>query len=166
MKMTDYCLIAMIFFIPALSQASDRRDHVGDISPIQLIEQFGEFSSSYQAFEVDQFELAALRAINDKVTIVALFGTWCHDSKREVPRLIKLLEAVANSNIVLTLKAVGRDKKGLDESFKFKYTPTFIIYRQDVEIGRIVERPKLTLTEDLTLILQNAGNLNTAKIDN
>jgi len=79
------------------------------------------------------------------------FGTWCHDSQREVPKILNLLKE--NKNISTQLVALDYDKndpQGLAESKGIKYTPTFIVTIGDKEIGRIIERPKQDLVTDIT----------------
>ena len=52
---------------------------------------------------------------------------------------------------------VGRDKKaeGTEvDLLDIKYVPTFIVYRNGKEIGRIVESPQTTLEGDLKNILK------------
>jgi len=111
------------------------------------------FARRYDEIEIEPQQVALLQSVKTPIKIVALFGTWCHDSEREVPHLIKLLQAVNNPNIAVELLSVDRNKQA-DEKFKLKFTPTFIIFNQDdLEIGRIVERPKLTLAQDIINIV-------------
>ena len=84
--------------------------------------------------------------------LLVLFGTWCHDSQREVPRLLKLLEQSKVELNSLTLVAVDynkQDPQGLAEQFQLKYTPTFIVIDQSKEQHRVVEKPQGTLAEAL-----------------
>lgn len=141
-------------------QASEPGYFVGDIAADDLIRDYDEFSSSYADFAIEHDDLTILKNISDQITLVVLFGTWCHDSVREVPRMIKLLNLVSNNNILLRLKAVAPDKavklspQDNVADYQLKYTPTFVVYRGGVEIGRIIERPEHSLTQDLSQILQ------------
>jgi thiol-disulfide isomerase/thioredoxin len=88
------------------------------------------------------------------------FGTWCHDSEREVPRLLKLLETAGLSDEKLTLVGLDyrkRDPEGRAVQFDIRYTPTAIIMREGIEVGRIVERPKTSLREEIIDILDESG---------
>ena len=54
------------------------------------------------------------------------------------------------------MKGVPRSREDRGEriaSLKIEAIPTFIVYRKDAEIGRIVETPKTTLEADLLEIL-------------
>ena len=80
--------------------------------------------------------------------VQVLFATWCHDSEREVPRLLKILETAGVESSAVELVALDFNKtepKGRAVSKDLQYTPTFIFSVRDEEIGRIVERPVGTL---------------------
>lgn len=81
--------------------------------------------------------------------LVVLFGTWCHDSVREVPRLMALVQALG---LKATYFAVSRDKEEpmvVVERYHLRHTPTVVVLRNGEEIGRIVERPHTNWLEDL-----------------
>ena len=82
-------------------------------------------------------------------------GTWCGDSRREVPRLEKIFIELGIDFNQLTIVAVDRDKVSPDneqEGKDIRYVPTLIVRNNDVEVGRIVESPSsesATLESDL-----------------
>ena len=99
-----------------------------------------------------------LSSIKDSVQIYALFGTWCHDSKKQIPAFMKTLELADNPIIDVKYIAVTKQKtdpENLSQRWDLKYTPTFIIYRQNKEYGRIIEEPEISLEEDLVRILKS-----------
>ena len=52
----------------------------------------------------------------------------------------------------LTLVAVDTNKmdpQGLASKYALKYTPTFVLLDGEKEVGRVIERPKTSLGEDL-----------------
>ena len=60
------------------------------------------------------------------IDIAIFMGTWCHDSKREVPRGIKLFNLLALDNERIKIVALNKQKKGYFknyESFNIKRTP-------------------------------------------
>lgn len=96
----------------------------------------------------------------EKFKIKIVFGSWCGDSRREVPRMMSVLKAVGfpEQNIqLLSLydsmavykQGPNREEKGLN----IYRVPTFIVYQKDKEIGRIVEYPVESLERDLLKIL-------------
>ena len=129
---------------------------VGKVSPEQLLLTHPRFARVYERFQPDA---SALRLPED-VQVLVFFGTWCHDSEREVPRLLKLLEAEGFSEEALTLIALDyrkREPEGRAALFKVRYTPTAIFIRDDVEVGRIIERPNVSLHEDIKAMFSERG---------
>jgi thiol-disulfide isomerase/thioredoxin len=116
------------------------------------------YGAEYDMYDLDKKELEKITPDKLKdVKITIVLGTWCGDSKREVPRFIKILEAVKFDEKNLSLIFVDRDKKNPlsdIEALKIKFVPTIIIYKGDKELGSIVEAPKDTLERDLSEILK------------
>lgn len=101
----------------------------------------------------------ALRVFLADAELVILFGSWCHDSEREVPRIIRLLE---QGEFDVRYIAISRDKTEpmvAVERHQLKFTPTLVVYRNGVEAGRIVETPERSWLEDLrALSVSQAGS--------
>ncbi|MCX6168805.1 MAG: thioredoxin family protein [Ignavibacteriales bacterium] len=115
------------------------------------------FNSEMDMYSIDS---VTLKDVSDKlkdVKITIVMGTWCSDSKREVTRFFKILDLLGYDENNLTLICVDRNKKttGTEiEKLDIKLVPTFIFYKNDVEIGRIVESPKESLEKDLVGIMK------------
>ena len=86
------------------------------------------------------------------------FGTWCTDTHRELPRLIKILEAVKYPENKIKLIAVNRKKEtpdGEDVPYNIKRVPTIIVKKYGREVGRIIEMPETGfLEQDLLNIIK------------
>ena len=137
------------------SLASDHIKYViGDMTVERLLSQYPSFQTEYDRYQVDdQLDLSGLLDME----VVILFGTWCHDSLREVPRMLRILEAegiLPNqiSLVLLSLKKTEPNKR--DKFFNIHKTPTFIFLMHDKEVGRIVERPLISLEADLNNIFK------------
>jgi thioredoxin 1 len=131
--------------------ADDISEVVGEMSGEALLAQYPAFMDEYKSYQPSDAEIKAVSALEDD-TLLILFGTWCHDSEREVPRLLKTLDASGLDVPQFTLFAVDRkksDPEGVAEKHGLKYTPTFILMRDGEEIGRVVERAETSLTQDL-----------------
>jgi len=125
-------------------------DHLGEISTSSLLSNYEAFASEYEAYSPTRAELSLMESLRGKEVIV-LFGTWCHDSEREVPRLLKLLDQSEVDLQSLTLFAVDRNKTdpdGFAARLELQYTPTIIVSEDGREIARIVERPIKGLATD------------------
>lgn len=106
---------------------------------------------------IDAAELQPLRKAlaGAPVKLVLLFGSWCHDSHREVPKVLALVSQLPN--VSLTAIAVDRDKReplSATEQYQLAYTPTLIVMRGGVELGRVTETPKRSWAADLLAIVQ------------
>ena len=92
----------------------------------------------------------------DDVQIAVYLGTWCSDSRREVPRFVKVLWQAGYDLQKLDITCLDRNKRAPDYQeniFDIQYVPTFIIFQHGKEIGRIIETPENTLESDLLKIL-------------
>ena len=113
----------------------------------------GWFYSEYNDYQPDtaSARMFAEKVKNFSVTIV--MGTWCSDSRREVPRFLRILDALNfNSSSGLKIICVNTDKKGKGneaDNLNIDLVPTFIISQNGKEIGRIIESPESTLEKDL-----------------
>lgn len=88
--------------------------------------------------------------------VLAFFGTWCHDSQREIPRYMRLSEASALKTTYIAVDRDKRDPAGQAARWRISKVPTFILLREGRELGRIVERPRVDLRTDLTELLAAA----------
>lgn len=118
---------------------------------------FPEFKESYDLnYNYYKVDSAALKELGEalkgtKITIV--LGTWCDDSKFQVPRFLKIIDQLNLPTEKLTFIAVDGLKKaenGLIDNMNIEHVPTFIFSnKKGEEIGRIVESPKETLEKDI-----------------
>ncbi len=120
------------------------------------------FQKEYDNYIPDTTALSELKTRLPSYTIKAFMGTWCGDSKRQIPRLYKILEAIDFSLDRLTLVAVSRDRNtykqspgGEEEGLNIHRVPTIIVYENGKEINRIIESPVLTIEKDLLHILND-----------
>ena len=94
----------------------------------RLLSQYPSFQTEYDRYQVDdQLDLSGLLDME----VVILFGSWCHDSKREVPRILRILETVGVSSDQISLIGVDvkkREPNGREKTFSLKNTPTFIFF--------------------------------------
>jgi len=84
--------------------------------------------------------------------VVVYLGLWCPDSRNNVPPFLKILDQVGTGVPVQYFnvpRKASRDVKFYVEEMNVEKVPTFIIYRDGKEIGRIIENPKAGMLEDL-----------------
>ena len=119
------------------------------------------FDSGYEAYEPNAEIIERLKTKDLKNYNIEIFlGTWCGDSRREVPKFLKILDEIDFPNKKLTIIGVDTGKNykqspSNEERDKSIYrVPTFIVYQGGVEKGRIVEYPVFSLERDLLKILE------------
>lgn len=113
------------------------------------------------AAEIDAGAAAALAAVPPGATVDVFLGTWCSDSRREVPRLWRALdeaEGRTGGEMPFTIRYVAVDRsKGepadLVAGRGIELVPTFIVRRDGAEVGRIVESSPHGVEEDLRALL-------------
>ena len=116
------------------------------------------FNSEYDTYNPDKLILDSIARKLKDVDITIVLGTWCSDSRREVPRFLKILDSLKYSLDKIKMIAVDRNKEDLNgavDSFSIELVPTFIFYREGKEIGRIEESPKETLEKDFNKIVNS-----------
>ena len=145
-------LPALMFSLSQAALADRYQYPLGDISQAQLLERHEVFKRNYDAYEVT----AGIDGLPADLKVKILFGTWCHDSEREVPRMLKLLSAsgVKEANIsLISLDIRKEEPEGRAKALDVRFTPTFIFLTGGTEMGRIVERPNVNLEHDIKAML-------------
>ena len=153
-------LLQITFFIFLISCSANEKienknkQHRGSIEIEELFYEYPIFKKGYNNYVSS--ELSTLKY--DDINVVIFFGTWCHDSKRELPKALKIFNDIGINDESIELIAVGLDKKepqGRAEKLNLLYTPTLIFFRGPKEIGRIIEKPVRSLEEDIESILSS-----------
>lgn len=118
------------------------------------------YTSTHSAYEVDTNSITSIKNELAKHNILVFMGTWCGDSKREVPRFIKILEAANFPMDNLKLVAVDRRKEhykksptGEEWGLRIERVPTFIFLKNGKEANRIIESPISSLEKDIGAIV-------------
>ncbi|WP_127018503.1 thioredoxin family protein [Flagellimonas beolgyonensis] len=118
------------------------------------------FQSGKENYEVDRTMVNLFKKELKAYTIKLFLGTWCGDSKRETPRIIKILEAADFPMEQLEIIALDRRKglyktspTGEEKGFNIIKVPTIIFFKNGKEVNRIVESPMESLEEDMAQIL-------------
>lgn len=117
------------------------------------------FNPIYEYTSLDSKRVAYLGKMlkSQKIEILGFIGTWCGDTKRELPGLLKILEQAKFDEKKLTLTGVNYSYQAPDGSNKkwnIRSVPTFILLKDGKEIGRFVESPRQSLLEDFIKILE------------
>ena len=121
------------------------------------------FNENYDDYLVNKAITKNLKDSLNLYEIKVFLGTWCGDSKREVSRFYKVLDAVKYPENQLQVIAVNRTEDAYKQSpnheekgLNIHRVPTFIFYKNGKEINRIVEHPVETIERDIhKIIIEN-----------
>lgn len=156
------CSILLVSCGSAQQEITATKNKRGDLVGFANKESFSEapyntwFNQRYSTFKVDETTIAEIKRNLKGVKIKGFMGTWCGDSKREMPQFYKLLEAADFNFKNLDLVTVNRNKKtpdNLQNGYNIIRVPTFIFYKDDKEIGRYVEKARQSLQKDILKII-------------
>jgi hypothetical protein len=138
---------------------TDEQILIGDCDRSGLKDgEFGTYYDEYyKSYDPDKDVLKKIKERREGVTITIILGTWCHDSKEQVPRFYKILDRLWWKKKDIRQYCVDTSKLAGDmdiREFDIVKVPTFIFYRDGREIGRIIETPVISLEKDMLMILE------------
>ena len=118
------------------------------------------FNKNYEDYKPNKTIINDIASGLKNYSITLFMGTWCGDSKQEVPKLYKVLEASNYPIDQLTVIAVSSEPNMYKQSpnheeagLNIHRVPTVIFYKEGKEINRIVEHPITTFEEDIKNII-------------
>ena len=162
MKKRIYLLIILLTVISAQSPQiinDSKKDNpmligLSQRSDYEQRKEFKEwFKEEYESYVIDEETLELASTVEDEINIECFMGTWCVDSRREVPRMYKILDQIQFNDKNLMIVSVDRDRvspNGEQKGKNIHHVPTIIFYNKGKEIGRIIESPVGSLEEDFT----------------
>lgn len=123
------------------------------------------YKKNYDDYKINDSVKTALKKLSFKgIKIEAFFGSWCGDSKRELPRFLKVLDEINFNKNDLSIIATGgsdylykQSPQGEETGKGIFRVPVFIIYRNGAEINRINEFPVLSMERDLLSVVGNSS---------
>lgn len=113
------------------------------------------FIREYDSYQPSDEVLDQVK-VSNVLSIKVFMGTWCSDSRREVPRFLKICDRLGLDSRRISLIGLDREKSapGIEmDRWAIEYVPTFIFMRGNKEIGRIIETPIKSLEEDFLDII-------------
>ena len=121
------------------------------------------FQKNYESYIVDGVTQNEDFSKLNEYNIEIFMNTKCHDSEREVPRFLKILNTLNFSNENLRIVLLNSEKKtidGLEIGKDITNTPTIIFLKNSNEENRIVEFPYENLENDIFRIINDMGYKN------
>ena len=132
---------------------------IGRISPslLESDSSFQWYRQNYASFTPDSASIVFLSSAAKNIRFIVFGGTWCGDTKRDLPKFFKTMALAHIPDTNIELYGVDRSKKsgnGLAEKYHVTNVPTFIVFAEGKELGRIVEEPTVGIEFDLVQILR------------
>lgn len=157
--------LSWIFTLPAnvgsaeLSEAAEEPDPpvlVGEVTREQIEAAVPDWVRAQVESEIDPEAAQALAAV-PPAEITVYLGTWCSDSRREVPRFWRALDQTGGM-VPFTVEYVAVDEDKQEpasalEGVHLEYVPTFLVRRDERELGRVVEVAEDGIERDLLALL-------------
>lgn len=174
MKKNRYVFILMLFFLLSVVDGHAQEinlsviDDRGNTKLLGVIDKDGLtqdpfktwFDQHYESYETNSKSIRSIRSELKNYEIKVFMGTWCGDSRQEVPRFYKILDKMNFPMEKLTVIAVDNSRNnykksptGEEKGRNIHRVPTFIFYKDGKEVNRIVEHPKESLEADMVRIL-------------
>jgi hypothetical protein len=120
------------------------------------------FSAEFDVYEIDGDAFMELSETDmTDVEVLVVLGTWCPDSRREVPRFMKIMELSGFDQELISLMGTDSYKVAPVDNYddlNIDRVPTFIFYYKKNEIGRIIEYPLASLERDMVNIFKKIQN--------
>lgn len=118
------------------------------------------YIKNYESYIVDSNIAAQAKPLLGNKRFLLFMGTWCGDSRREVPRMYRILDYCQVKPAQITLinlsnsdtaykQSPGHEEQGLN----IRRVPTLLIFEGKREIGRVVESPVTSLEKDILAIV-------------
>lgn len=126
---------------------------VGKVSFDEILDSSEKFKKAY-----DNYSPTKDFILSNEYHFVIVFGFWCHDSKREIPRLLKTLKLFSAKDDNIFLYSTDRKKEkpaDIIEKYEVHYSPTIIFYKGEKEIRRFVEFPDTSWELDIIKYCSN-----------
>lgn len=170
MKSMFTCIISLLLSVAVMGQTPERvmdeksqtQILIGLTDAKYLLE--GElgisFNTEYANYNPDTALISQIsskiQSSDTDVQLTIVLGTWCGDSKEQVPRFYRINKLLKTPFQDIKVICVDRQKKAGTydiADLKIEKVPTFIFSRNGVEIGRIIETPLVTIESDIMKIL-------------
>ena len=158
--MKKFILLFVITFFSCDNMKKNKQTNI-DANDIEYVDLIGEFprkdlsnvlysswfDKNYEDYSVDKVTADKIKKyISRDLKIKVVMGTWCSDSRENVPSFFKLIDYLNIEN-----------PNGDEKKYEIINVPTFIFYKKDKEINRIVEITLESFEKDILKILDGSG---------
>ena len=157
MKKIYLLFIAILFTSCSQNQNYLLEEGVVDIDYLKKSPKTYWFNENFENYTVEKINRDNFSELYN-YDIEIFMNTLCHDSQREIPRLIKILKELnfpENKLKIILLNPNKESEMGYEVNKNITNTPTIIFNLDNIEVNRIVEFPKESLENDILKILND-----------
>jgi hypothetical protein len=161
-RLSRVLLSAAVLVLPLSARAGEPpapapEPLVGPVTREQIEAADPDWVHSEDIAKPDDGAAKALAGVPPGAEVTVFLGTWCGDSRLQVPRLWKALDA-AGGAVPFTVRYIGVDRTKKEPAADIAagdvhFVPTLIVTRDGHELGRIVEEPLHGIEGDLLALL-------------
>lgn len=148
--------LVLIFSLGLVPCGAGPKDLTGPTTREAILAHTPSWQDQIAAYQPDPAALDKLRGLGREVRIEVFFGSWCSDSMAHVSAFFKILDLVDSPLLQPSYFGVPEAKEKRAAFFEgrtIEKLPTFIIWVDGREVGRIVETPQKSVEADLVKIL-------------
>ena len=117
------------------------------------------YNREFDSYKIDSEAFIELSEADfEGIEVLIVLGTWCPDSRRELPRFMKVSQLAGFKQENIKMMGTDSYKEAPIENYddlNIERVPTFIFYHNKNEIGRIIEYPVASLERDMVNILRD-----------
>ena len=91
------------------------------------------FNKEYDFYRINEERLEKIKPLLKDKRVVLIMGTWCEDSQREVPGMMKILNQAGFNTAEMEIIAIDEDKRtkeGLEKAYNLAYVPALNLLRR------------------------------------
>ena len=145
-------LLILLFTFPAFGET----ELTGPLTKEDILENHPDWEEIMASYAPDPVVLEEFKSLSFPITVEVVLGVWCSDSKEHVSAYFKLMELADNPFLTSLFIGIPKDKesrKPFVQGKNIERVPTFIVYQDGQEKGRIIEHPQRSIEEDLLEII-------------
>lgn len=153
--------VGLLILFAAVSTVAADDVLLGRVRPDAILSISEEWRATRDAYEPSETDVRRISSLQVRATLDVYFGSWCSDSRREVPHLLKILDQSAPRRLKVRFYGLDRTKHEparLARRGAIERVPTFILMTGGQEVGRIVETPQTSLEHDLAVLIEGLAS--------
>ena len=129
---------------------------VGPLPKEKILAALPEWARLAKAYEPNIRAVDAIHYFSKPVRIRVFFASWNPDGKALAAAFLKTIEMADNSSVAVEWIGVSKDMKEPAETLRsaaVDKVPTFIVFVEGVEKGRVIGAPQFAIEEDIAALL-------------